>query len=32
MASLAQVDLSFVDQLVESFEELGGAIGNFVRD
>lgn len=30
MSLLAQVDLSFVDQLVESFEELGGAIGNFV--
>ena len=30
MSLIAQVDLSFVDQLVESFEELGGAIGNFI--
>jgi len=27
---LAQVDLSFVDRLVDSFKELGFAIGNFV--
>ena len=26
----AQVDLSFVDRLVESFKDLGGAIGNFI--
>ena len=30
MSVLAQVDLSFVDQLVGSFEGLGGAIGNFI--
>ena len=27
---LAQVDLSFVDRLVESFKDLGGSIGNFL--